>query len=433
MIVMACCVVAAAAPVSLAGWSRQFALSATGSLDDLSPQIAYAASGVSATAYQVADVDTPGVSQAYVTIRSARGAVSQPIAIRGAEEILALAYDGPVLELLAGSSPSGLTCCSSAAVIPVTPNGRVGSARTLNGGLAGDTSGALVTLADGQMLASLATERGVWAYQSVRGAQFGAQHLLSGTRDMPATLSVAWLGAENTVVAWTAGTRFPQASGPRSIFVSGGTRQSAPHRALKVVTVASGHQVDELAIAPHGAALTAAWIESWTDSHGVYHSQVRAADVGAHPVARTLSPANRLASGLDFGADRAGDQAVTWASCALAAACTAQGALRGAGASFSAPRDLGPIDASQQPSVAVTGQGEVLAGWVSGGQPFAAVATRAGALFGAQATFDQPTALASATDASDLTVAAGPGRQALASWIAGGAVPSVGGAAFRGP
>lgn len=424
---------AALAPAAQAGWGRPFALSPPTALDDIAPELAFSPSGATAAAFGIQDVDTPGVTQAYLTTRSAQGALSAPRSIGGAAQILGLAYDGSTLALLTGASPAGLTCCSSAQLVQIAPGGRVSRARTLVGGLAGFTSGTLVTLADGQMLAAVATERGVWAAQSVRGTQFGATHLLTKPADMPETVSVAWLGGENTVLAWTAGSRFPQATPPRSIYVSGGTRQSGPHRALRVITVPSGHRIDELAIVAHGPGATAAWIESWSDSTGAYHSQVEVADLAAHPRVRALSPAGRLASGLDVAADSAGDQAAIWNSCTLEEVCTTQAALRGAGASFAASRSLGPIDPSQAPSVAVGGQGQVLAGWIRGGQPVAAVAPTAGAVFGAPATFGVASTLSSATDAADLTVAYGPGRQALAAWTQGTSEPSVQGAAFKGP
>jgi hypothetical protein len=421
------------APAAHAGWGHPFALAQPGSLDDIAPQLAFSASGAATAAFGIEDVDTPGVSQAYLTTRSAQGAVSGARPIPGAEQILDLAYDGSALELLTGASPPGLTCCSSAQVIQVSPGGRAGRARTLIGGLAGATSGTLVTLADGQMLAAIATERGVWASQSTRGGQFGAPDLLTRPGDMPETMSAAWLGGENSVLAWTAGSRFPQASAPRSIYVSGGTRLSGPHRALKVITVPPGHRIDELAIVPRGGGATAAWIESWSDSSGAYHSQVEAADLAAHPRVRALSPAGRLASGVDFAADAAGDQAAIWESCTLEEVCTAQAALRGAGAGFGAPRTLGAIDPSESPSMAVDGQGQVLAGWVSGGRPVAAVAPTADAVFGAPATFNAPATLSSATDASDLTLAYGPRGRALAAWTQGASDPIVVGAAYRGP
>ena len=101
-----------------AGWSAPFDLVAPGSLDYLPTQLAVSASG-SAAGYAVQDVDTPGSAQAYLVLRSPGGGVGPPQVIPGAREILALAYSGRGLELLTGSSPAGLDCCSSTQAVAV--------------------------------------------------------------------------------------------------------------------------------------------------------------------------------------------------------------------------------------------------------------------------------------------------------------------------
>ncbi len=420
-----CLCVAAPAAAAGTGWSRPFALIAPGTLDYDPPELAFSASGTVAAAFGIENVDTPGTSQAYLATRSPQGAVSASRAIPGAAQMLALAYDGSSLELLTGSAPAGSTCCISAQAIQVSAGGALGRPRTIVGGLAGATVGHLLTLADGQMLAAVATERGVWAVQSTRGDRFAGPHMLSATGQRPEALSVAWLGGENSVVAWAAG-----ASGstePRSIYVSGGTRLSAPHRALNIVTVAPGHAIDELEIAGRGTGVTAAWVESWYDRRGAYHSQVEAADLGAHPRVRAVSPPGQLASGLGFAADAAGDQVMTWEACTLDDACTVQATLRGATGVFGPDRTLGPIDSSQTPSAAIGPQGQALAGWVSAGRPLAAVAVTAGGSFG------PATALSASPDAQGMTVGWGPARQALAVWAQGTLNPSLVGAAFTAP
>jgi len=85
----------------------------------------------------------------------------------------------------------------------VSGRGAVARPRTLVSGLAGATQGRLLTLKNGAMLAAVATERGVWVVQSARANRFGGQHLLTRGGLMPETLDAAWLGGQNTIVAWT--------------------------------------------------------------------------------------------------------------------------------------------------------------------------------------------------------------------------------------
>jgi hypothetical protein len=410
-----------------AGWGRPFEFAKPGSLDYLPPQLAFSPAGAAAAAFGIENVDTPGVSQAYVTSRSPRGVVGGPRAIAGAKQILALAFDGGALDLLTGTSPQGQTCCSSARAIQLGAGGRLGRPRTLVDGLTGATLGQLLTLADGQLLAALATERGVWVVQSEGANRFGAPRRLTGAQQSPESMSAAWLGGERTIVAWTAASGPAGASDPRSIDVATGSGQSAPGHVSTVVTAASGHRIDELAVARRGSSATLAWIESWYDRSGNYHSQVKAADISPSPGIRTLSPANRLASGLALAADSAGDQGLSWESCTTDASCTVGVAVRGAQVRFSASSTLGAIDASQSPAIAVGPRGQVLVGWVRDGHPVAAVGSASSRRFGL------PRVLSASTYALDLTVGFGPGRDALAAWTQGTLNPSVVGAAYRAP
>jgi hypothetical protein len=412
--------------VAQARWSAPFEFAKPGTLDVVAPVLAVSGSGAAAAGFGLSDVDTPGVSQAYVTLRGAHGAPGDPIAVPGAQQVLDAAYDGGSLELLTGTAPSDQTCCSSAQAVQVS-GGRAARARTLVGGLTGATQGRLVTLKNGSMLAAVATERGVWVAQSAKANRFGAQHLLTRGGQMPETLSAAWLGAENTIVAWTTANGIAGVAAPRSITYATGSRTRAPHSVKTAVTVRAGHRVDELGVAArHGGGATAAWIESWFDAKGGYHSRVRAMDIAPHAAVRDLSPANRLASGLSFAGDVGGDQAMAWESCTAQGACQTQVAGRSAKGQYGSPRTLGAIDASQEPALAVGSQGQVVVGWVRGGKPVAATAAGPARPFGA------PVTLSSTTFALDLTVGFGSGRQALAAWTQGTLNPSVVGAAYSG-
>jgi hypothetical protein len=411
--------------VAQARWSAPFEFAAPGTLDVVPAVLAISGSGAAAAAFGIQDVDTPGVSQAYVTLRPARGGAGTPIAIPGAQQILDAGWDGGSLELLTGTAASNATCCSSAQAVQVSAGGRVARARTLVGGLAGAALGRLLTLKNGQMLAAVATERGVWVAQSAKPDRFAGQHLLTGGGRMPETLAAAWLGGESTIVAWTAASGVAGAATPRSISYALGSKTRAPHAVKTAVTVPRGHRIDELGVAARGGGATAAWIESWYDKNGGYHSLVRATDIAPHATVRNLSPANRLASGLSFAGDTGGDQAIAWESCTFQDACETQVDGRGAKSSFGPARTLGGIDASQSPALAVGAHGQVLVGWVRGGKPVAATAPAPGR------RFSGPTTLSSTTFALDLTVGYGSSGRALAAWTQGTLNPSVVGAALN--
>lgn len=408
-----------------AGWSRPFDLVKPGSLDYLPTQLAFSASGAAAAAFGIADLDTPGTSQAYFVSRSAGGAVGGPRAIAGAREVLALGFDGSALELLTGSSPSGLDCCSATQAVRITARGVVQRPQALVSGLAGATLGQLVTLADGRMLSAVATERGVWALQSRGGDRFAAQRRLTSPGQAPTSLTASWLGGESSVLAWTAASGPAGYADPRAIFYSLGSKQGGPRRAHTLLRVPAGHRIDELAAVRRGSGATATWIEGSYDARGNYHSQVRAADFGPRPGVRALSTGG-LAAGLSSAADAAGAQAVAWKTCTGNGSCTVQAATRGPSARFRTAASLGGIDASQNPAVSVGRRGQVLVGWVRAGQPVAVIGSAGG-------RFGSVRALSPSVYALDLTVAFGPGRQALAAWTQGTLNPSVVGASYSGP
>jgi hypothetical protein len=406
-----------------AKWGAPFEFAKPGTLDVVAPQLAISGSGTAAAAFGIQDVDAPGVSQGYVTLRPANGAPGNPIAIPGSAQILAAAYDGGSLELLTGAASKTQACCSSAQAVRVSAGGRVDRARTLVGGLAGAAQGRLVTLRNGAMMAAVATERGVWVIQSSGSNRFGGQRLLTRGGLMPEALDAAWLGGQDTIVAWTAAKGVAGQAAPRTISYALGARTHPPRGVKAAVTVPAGHRIDELGVTARHDGATAAWVESWSDKSGAFHSIVRAMDIAPHAMVRNVSAANRLASGLSFAGDLAGDQEMAWASCTFQASCEVAVDGRGAHGSFGAPRTLGAIDPSQEPAVAVGGGGQALVGWVRGGHPVAATAPGTGRRFGAAAT------LSSTTFALDLTVAVGGHGGGLAAWTQGTLNPSVVGAA----
>ena len=171
-----------------------------------------------------------------------------------------------------------------------------------------------------------------------------------------------------------------------------------------------------------------AWVESWYDRGGAFHSQVRAADVAAHPGVRNLSPSDPPASGLAFAADAAGDQGIAWKVCRQDGSCTAQVAMRGAKASFGASQLVRARSTRPRRRPWRSAHGARRSSvWVRGGHPVAATGAATGGRFGAAR------ALSSTIFAYDLTVAFGSGREALAAWSQGTLNPSVVGAAYSAP
>ena len=402
-----------------AAWGKPFELTKPGSLDYLDPQLAFSAQGAAAATFQIGNVDQPGSSQAYLVGRSAQGKVGQPSALAGVNQVLSLAYDGGPLELLVGSSASHQNCCSTAEAVQVSPSGAAGRARKLVGGLAGATQGRLVRLADGQLMAAVATERGVWVLQATHGNRFGGPHIVSDKGQEPVSMSAAWLGGQTSIVAWTAGTGVIGATTPRSVYYATGSRKQAPHHARVALTVSAGHRIDELAVMRRDNGATLAWIESWYDKKGFYHSRVEAADLAKHSSTRALSPDNRLASGLTVDDDAAGDQGAAWESCTSSDSCTVQASGRPAKGTFGSAKTLGAIDPYQTASLTLSPKGQVIIGWIRGGYPVASLG------------FGSPSILSPTRFATDETVAYGPKNEALAAWTQGTLNPSVVAAAFR--
>jgi hypothetical protein len=418
---------AIAPPAAMAGWSRPFQFAKPGSLDTIPVKLAFSPQGGAAAAFGVEDVDSPGLSSAFLTQRSPGGAVGAPRQVPGAQQVLGLAFDGPSLELLTATSAQGLACCSQAEAVRVSSGGGFAPPHTLVSALDGASLGQLVTLADGQMVAAIASSNGVWAAQSVSGNRFAGAHRLTVSSDLPEALAATSLGGEKSIVAWTTGSGAAGEASPRSIYAAIGSRLSGPRRSTALVTLPPTLRIDELAVAARGATPTLAWIQSWFDNRGNYHAQAEAIDVGVRPPrVRALSPTEQVASGLALAGDATGDQAVAWKICGSDGSCTLHVSARGAKGIFSQPVSLGSIDPSQTPSLSVSPNGEALVGWLRLGHPVAAVSQPASTRFG-------PTQVLSPTTyALDLAVSFGPKREGLAAWTQGTLAPSVVAAAYHG-
>jgi hypothetical protein len=340
--------------------------------------------------------------------------------VAGAQQLLALGYDGTSLEVLTGGAAASQSCCSAVQAVRMTVRGPAAKPRTLVAGLTGSTQGQLLTLGNGGMLAAVGNERGVWVMQAAHADRFGGQHRLSDAKQIPQSMASAWLGAASTIVTWTSARGPTGTAVPRTIYYARGSRRGAPRKVRTLLTVPGGHRIDELEVGRRGSGATVAWTESWNDRRGNFHSAVRAADIAAKPGVRTLSAASQTASGVEIAADAAGDQAISFKVCRPNGSCSALAAARGPHATFGAPTGLGLMDPAQSPAVAVGSRGQAIVAWIRAGRPVAAVGSARNRRFGA------PRGLSSrAQFASDITVAFGPGRQALAAWSQGTLNPSV--------
>jgi hypothetical protein len=418
------CGLAVAPGGASAGWSRPFDLSPPGTLDRLPVQLAVSPSGAATAAFSTTDVDTPGSAQAYVVTRTAQGLLGAPRTIPGAQEVLALIDRAGRPELLVGSSPSGLDCCSTVTA------GRLGGAsvltasQTLVGGLTGASQGRLVTLAHGRTLAAVATEGGVWAAESGPGGRFAATHRLTARTAAAQALSAAALDGENAVLAWTAATGPAGYADPRAIFYALASHRRPPHAAHTLLRAPAGHRIDELVVAGRGREATAAWIDESFDRHGTDHTQVRAADFAARPSVRGFPAGDGIAAGLSLASDPAGAQALAYKTCRTDGGCTVRVTTRSPTSPFRAVVALGPIDAAQTPALSVSPRGRVIVGWIQGGHPVAAAGSAANGRFAAARSLS-PTVYA-----YDVTVADGV-RGAIAAWTQGTLNPSVVAAAYR--
>ncbi len=347
------------------------------SLDVIPPQATFSASGAAALGYGVQDIDNPGSSVAFAADGAAATRLGRPHQVSGAQRTLALAYNGSQLVLLVGASPHGLACCSSVDAVKASPGGGFGALRKVLDGLAGATVGRLVGL-PGRLLGAIATERGVWVTQSGGDGHFGPARRLTGSDVLAEALDATTLAGNQSVVAWAAASgdlEAPGATTPpgaRSIFIATGSVQHAPRASRAVIEVPADHWIDELALAANGSVPTVAWVESWYDATGDYHSQVEVADLGASVRPITVSSAAELASGIAFAADANGDQVLAWKSCTAAGTCVLNDALRGARGAFGAPQLLGGADASQVPAAAVGPGGQPLVTWIQQGHVLAA-------------------------------------------------------------
>jgi hypothetical protein len=402
-----------------AAWGPAIALAAPQSRDVVPTQVAFASGGEAAVGFGEQDPENAADSSAFVALRSPAGRFATARQVPHAQQVLGLAFARSTLELLAGSAPGGRACCATVRAVG-SPSFSAG--RTLVSGLTGITDGQLASLRNGALLAAIATDRGVWVAQSGIDGRFHGRAGALSFAGAPTDLAVAPLGSGGGAVAWTTAAGRGE-TWARRIVVASGSSSHAPSRPRAIVSVPQGHSIDELALAPGSRTATLAWVESWYDAVGRFRSVVRIRDLGRDARTLTLSSEFELAAGITFAGSRAGGQVLSWESCSGTGACFTTAALRDAGHSFGQPQDLGAVDPSEAPAAAIESDGTALVAWTSGGRVLAVTDSRSGA-------FNARTTVSTTTDGANLTVAAGPHREALAAWTEGAAAPAVRVAAY---
>jgi hypothetical protein len=414
---------AVAAPAQ-ASWTRPQRIAGPYRLDVLPPQLAFSSAGQAVIGFGVQNEDRPSTSQAIEASRSASGKLDRPRTIPSAQQVLDLAFDGSNLSLLTGTSPVRNACCSSAALVNVV-KGKPRPARLVVKGLTGPTDGRLLTLRRGRLLSAVATPEGVWVQQARASGRPPDARLLTPAAAAPQTLAATSLGANKTLVGWTAAAAQPAPAPPSSIVVAGGTASRAPHSPRIALSATPGHAIEELALGRAKAGASAAWIESFYDAAGVLHSQVAVADLGRRVHVRTFPIDGLLASGLTLASNAGGAQLLAWKVCDTSGSCSVETVARDRGKRFGQPLRLGRTDASQAPSAAVSASGVWVVGWIDGGRVLAA------SRFRRARRFVRPRVISSTNAAADLTLGLGAGNRGLAAWTQGVTFETVMGAAFK--
>jgi hypothetical protein len=415
-----------AAPAAAGAWSAPFRLTAPVAADLGSAQVAVSPTGEIAVAFTVYEEDNPGDAQAFLALRSPQGRATRARSIPGAQQVLGLAFSGRSLELLTGSASPGQPCCTGAEVLSYADDA-FGPAHTLSDQLTGDTVGRLTALAGGQLLAAYATDRAVWEAQWRAGARPGSARLISFRSSLPRTLAGAQTSGGETALAWIGASDRSGEQGAQRIALALGSAVRSPRNARVIFTAGTGHELDQLALAPAGAGISAAWTDSWFDRSGAYRSQAVVADLGATLRPRPLPVAGQSASGLSFAGGAAGEQVLAFKSCDTAGACWVTAAFRDAGGRFGPPARLGPTDPGQEPDAAVGSDGAATVGWIDRGHVFAVTraphASRPGAV----------QEVSSTNYASDLQIVTGASLEAAAVWTQGTLNPSLVGALSAPP
>jgi hypothetical protein len=417
-------VVLALAPglAGASGWSRPAEVFPPTSLEIMGTQVASSPAGAAAVAFDQVNVDAQATAGAFVALAAPGGGFGPAQAVPGAQEVLALAYVGSTLELLTASAPAGQSCCTTVQVVRRGARSGFGRPQTLVDDAGGGTSGRLVALSDGRMLAVIAAPERLWASEARGAGSFGTPRGLTAAGSAPAALAATATADGGSAIVWTQG-----AGG--NIFGASARGGATPSRRRTLLTAPAAHAVDGVQLAAGPAGLNLAWTESWNDAAGDYHSEVMAAELAAlgRPLRpRVLSAPAAVASALLLAGDTDGGEVAAWEDCTFTLQpCSVQTRVRPAtpirtrhkkrraAPWFGPVSNPGEVDAGESPVLAMASDGGALLGWITGGR-----AVVAGLASGAP-HFGSAGAPLSGTLADDLALGIGPGGDAVAAWTQG--------------
>jgi hypothetical protein len=405
---------ASAGAAAAAVWSRPARIAGPEDQAIVGTQLQFSSAGVAAIAFAVQNEQLPGQSRAFLGSSTPPGHW-QAQAVRGAQAVLGTAFSrSGTLWLLTGTAPSPRACCATVSIRRRSG----GASHALLTGLTGTTDGGLVALPNGELMAAIATQRGLWVAQSDRHGAFatGSVSQLQFT-GAPAGLDATALPSGGGEIAWSvAGPS--GASEAHRILYAAGSAGSAPAHPHVAVSLGSSNSVDQLALAPANRGGTVAWVQSSFSARGAFRSVVMAHDLRRRAVVQ-VSPSAVLASDLAFAGDAAGDQVIAWDACSATGTCTVQASVRPAGGRFGPVLSLGAGDPIEAPAAAISVHGEVLVAWIRNGDVRAAARGLRAQGFGPART------VASAGDDNGVTVGFAPGGGGLAAWTQGTVSPSL--------
>jgi hypothetical protein len=394
-------------------WSRPARAAGPEQQPIVGPQLEFSAAGGAAIAFAVQNEQLPAQSRAFTAVGKPPGRWRSQ-AVRGAQVVLGAAFSrSRRLWLLTGTAPSPRACCATVSI-----GGSSGSAQALVTGLTGTTDGRLVALPGGELMAAIATQRGLWVAQSDRRGTFapGSVSQLQFD-DAPADLDATALPSGCGAIAWSVAGPSGESEAHRILYAVG-SPGSAPAHPHVAVSVGSGNSVDQLAIASSKRGATVAWVQSSFSALGAFRSVVMAHDLRGSAVVQ-VSASGVLASDLAFAGDGAGDQVLAWDACSATGTCSVQASARPAGGRFGPAERLGAGDPIEAPTAAISAHGDVLVGWIRRGDVLTSARGLRARRFGPART------VAAAGDDNGVSVGFAPNGAALAVWMQGTVGPSL--------
>jgi hypothetical protein len=404
---------ATAGASSAAPWGRPVRIAGPQQDAIVGQQLAFSSAGTAALAFSIQSEQKPARSRAVASLGARKGAFTRGL-LSSAQLALGLTFVHSNLYVMTGSARSPLPCCATVAV----RRGVHGAGHPLVAGLTGRTDGQLVALPGGQLLAAIATQRGLWTAQSDRHGTF-AESLVRQLQfaGAPADLVATAVRSGGGVVAWSDVQSSVQ-SDARRILYAVGSAHSAPTRPRAAVSLPDGNAIDELGIAPARIGATVAWVQSWFDAAGAFHSVVMVHDLRGRANVQ-VSSGKVLVSDLSFAGDPAGDQVLAWDACSPTGTCSVQASVRAARGRFGTAQTLSASDPIEAPAAAISPFGKALVGWIRGGDVVAAARRLTARQFGPRRT------VSGSGDDYDVNVGFAPNGTALAAWTSNAVAPAL--------